>query len=127
MMVVPSTLANVLVGILIGADQVKILAGDFTIGSTANVDTDDAFHTYRIVITGSSIGSPVQVYYDSGLILTGALYALATPAARLSWGEISTVAYGTSEWEYFEHNGSAASCVTPIAPSTWGRIKTLHR
>jgi len=127
MMVQASTVANVLASIAIGPDQVKILSGDFTIGATANVDTDGAFHTYRIVINGTSLGSPVQVYYDSGLILNGALYSLAQPAARVLWGEASTLAFGTSEWLYFEHNGSAASCVTPVAPSSWGRIKTLYR
>jgi hypothetical protein len=127
MMVQASTVANVLTAIAIGPDQVKILSGDFTIGATAAVDTDNAFHTYRIVINGTSLGSAVQVYYDSGLILSGSLYSLAQPAARIVWGESSTLAFGTSEWTYFEHNGSAASCVTAVAPSSWGRIKTLYR
>lgn len=121
-----STVSNVITGIFIGPDVVKINSGDFTIGASANVDTDGAFHTYRIVINGTGLGSPIQVYHDGVHILTGALFGLATPPARITWGEVTGVAFGTSEWTYFEHNGSNTSCVTPVAPSSWGRIKTIY-
>jgi hypothetical protein len=122
-----STVSNVIAAVFIGPDVVKINSGDFTIGASAIVDTDDAFHTYRVVINGTSLGSPIQVYHDGVHILTGALFGLATPGARITWGETSGVAFGASEWLYFEHNGSAANCVTPTVPSSWGRIKTLYR
>lgn len=125
--VTAATVSNVITGVFIGPDVVKINSGDFTIGAQANVDTDDAFHTYRIVINGTSLGSPIQVYHDSVHILTGALFGLASPGGRILWGEVSNVAFGHSEWTYFEHNGSAASCVTPTSSSSWGRIKTLYR
>jgi hypothetical protein len=125
--VVASTVSNVLVGVFIGPDVVKINSGDFTIGASANVDTNDGFHTYRITINGSSVGSAVQVHQDGVHILTGALYGLATPPARISWGEVSTITFGASEWLYFEHNGSNASCVTPARESSWGRVKSIYR
>lgn len=126
MSITASTLSNVITGIHIGPDVVKITSGDFAIGASRNVDTDGAFHTYRVVINGTSVGSPIQVYHDGVHILTGALYSLATPPARISWGEISTIAFGTSEWTFFEHNGSNASCVTPAMPSSWGRVKSIY-
>jgi hypothetical protein len=122
-----STVSNVITGIFIGPDVVKINSGDFTIGASAIVDTDGAFHTYQVVINGTSLGSPIQIYHDGVHILTGALFGLATPPARITWGETSSVAFGASEWLYFEHNGSNASCVTPTVSSSWGRIKTVYR
>ena len=45
-------------------DYIYILNGDNSAGDTAVVDTDDAFHTYRMEALGTSSGSTVNVYQD---------------------------------------------------------------
>jgi len=124
MMVTPFIGGNIGIGMGIAADRVFINSADLTVGSQVTVDTNDAFHTYRLVIVGTN----VQVFYDGTHVLTGTMYGISgSPVARLDWGEASVVAFGVSEWLYFEHNGSNASCVTPTRESTWGRVKSLYR
>lgn len=124
MMVTPFIGGNIGIGMGISQDRVYINSADLIVGSSVVVDTDNAFHTYRLVVTGTA----VQVLYDGNPILSGTMYGISgSPSAKLDWGEVSNLAFGASEWEYFEHNGSNAGCVTPIAPSTWGLVKTIYR
>lgn len=124
MMVTPFIGGNVGIGMGISQDRVFINSADLIVGSSATVDTDDAFHTYRLVVTGTA----VQVFYDGSPILTGTMYGISgSPVAKLDWGEISNLAFGTSEWLYFEHNGSHAGCVTAARGSTWGSLKSIYR
>ena len=77
-------------------------------GPSAVVDTDGAFHTYRIEVTGQSLGSAVNVFYDNGAIpvLTGALFATASTTTFIDWGDLtdSPGTGGISEWQSFQHN-----------------------
>lgn len=124
MMVTPFIGGNIGIGMGIAQDRIFINSGDLVVGSQVTVDTNDAFHTYRLVVSGTN----VQVFYDGTHVLTGTMYGISgSPVAKLDWGEMSTVAFGASEWLYFEHNGSNASCVTPTREGTWGRVKTLYR
>jgi hypothetical protein len=100
-------------------DFIFILNGDNAAGDTAVVDTDDAFHTYRMEALGTSSGSTVNVYQDGVLVLTdNALYSIGASAA-VSWGESSTIATGTTHWKRVSHNmaGTAVSAVPE--PGTW--------
>ncbi|MCP5528141.1 MAG: hypothetical protein H7A47_15220 [Verrucomicrobiales bacterium] len=79
-------------------------------GPSASVPTGDDFHTYRIECLGREAGSTVLVYRDGVLALTGHTYSGASDfgaAPRISWGEVSSYAVGTSEWLSFSHNALA--------------------
>ncbi len=66
---------------------------------TACVDTDDAFHTYRIVIDASGA---YRVLYDGTPILGGVVSVgtIFPDNELVGWGEGTTAAYGVSEWKY---------------------------
>jgi hypothetical protein len=105
----------------IDADAVFLnLPGDVR-GPVASVDTDDAFHTYRIEVNGTAVGSPVSVFYDNGAVpvLTGTLFPSATGEADINWGDLSEAVGGVSEWQHFEHNAGVvpepAGAVTAMA------------
>lgn len=95
--------------LLVKADEISLLATGTTVGDTAAVDTDDAFHTYRIEVNGTS----VEVFYDDVSTLTGSTVGSVGTFQlqdRIVWGEGSGVAHGTSEWEFFNHNASTDHC-----------------
>jgi hypothetical protein len=89
-------------------------AGDVR-GPSVVVDTDDSFHTYRIEVTGTGVGSPFSVFYDNGAlpVLTGALISSAATTPFIEWGDLSESAGGVSEWQLFQHNAAAV----PEAPA----------
>ena len=83
-------------------------------GWTAAVNTDDASHLYRIEAdTPSVTGSPIRVYQDGMLVMTGAIAANSAPANN--WGSVPDIwfgegtdwAYGISRWRSFRHNAAA--------------------
>jgi PEP-CTERM motif len=102
-------------------DSIYILNGDNSAGDTATVDTDGAFHTYRMEALGTQAGATLNVYQDGVLVLSdNALYATGG-AAALSWGEASTLATGTTEWKRVSHNMAAVA--TPIPePGAWAMM-----
>ena len=124
MMVQINTAPFVVVQLGIASGQIFLNSADLVRGPVATVATTDAMHTYRIEVQGTTAGSPVKVYYDGALSLSGASYSnpssLSTPV--ILWGEISNIARGTSEWEFVEHNATA----TPV-PSMplWGAALML--
>jgi hypothetical protein len=110
----------------IALDHAFLLNGDLSVGSSANVDTHTAFHTWQLIVTG---GTNVQVTYDGAPLLSGVRYSNAngTSIVEMSWGEGSSLAYGTSEWEYVQHNAATPTCVTANRSTTWGTLKSLYR
>ncbi|MBD3298419.1 MAG: hypothetical protein GF341_07185, partial [candidate division Zixibacteria bacterium] len=97
----------------IGQDSVY-LGVDGGMQSTAYVDTDDEFHTYRLEI--DSLG-PITVYQDNVLILTGSVYtdiAQFTPYRQINWGDGTSFAWGTSHWAYVKHSAHLAPLVTNL-------------
>ena len=49
---------------------------------------------------------------------------------RLSWGDLSILADGVSEWEFFRHNGHAGTTTSvepDLAHASWSRIKSDWR
>ncbi len=90
--------------LFIKQDEIFLLSEYYIQGPTISVDTDDTFHSYRMVIHASHA---IEVYYDDVLVLQGAL----TPE-NSSWGVTPSIAFGddtyhaycTSEWLYVRHN-----------------------
>ncbi len=95
--------------LFIGDDEVFLFGGSSTRrGQTARVDTNDAMHTYRMVI---SADRTIWVLQDDVLILTGSTFADASAngnTIHVSWGDGTGEASAISEWEFVRH-GSATN------------------
>ena len=107
-------------------DEIFVLSDNNTKGDSAVVDTDGAFHTYRIeVVVGGLNDGDFEVYYDGVLTLTGTSF-LSLPAnglePRVSWGARTSFFHGTSEWEYLEHNAAVVDCLIIPTLSQWGVV-----
>ena len=91
----------------IGPDEIFVNAGSRTNrGAVAQVDTDGAFHDYRIEVHGVATGSVVQVFYDGTLALRGSLFlGDEDEVIQIVWG---TLTGGESLWQSFRHNASPA-------------------
>jgi hypothetical protein len=101
--------------VVIRQNSIFINNGSASPGSSAPVDAAGDFHTYRIEIHN---GSMVYVFVDGVHKLTGSTYYNIYdygPNARLSWGESSGSAYGTSQWEFVRHNASTVDCSLPVS------------
>jgi len=99
-----TTLPSIGSSLYIGKDQIFLLSGLTTIGSSATVDTDDTFHAYRMEISGKTAGSLVKVWQDGQLVLTGQSFSSTDTHGnlpRVIFGELSIRAAGVSEWTYF--------------------------
>ncbi len=85
-------------------DEIFLLVANNVKDVSAFVDTDDAFHTYRIEVDGAG---NISVFYDNALTLSGSSF-VSTPAngptPRVAWGMSSGFAHGTAEWEFVEPN-----------------------
>lgn len=82
-------------------------ANGSTIVQSASVDTDDAFHDYRISLSGTSDGSAFTVYQDNVALFSdvlGTRVASFGTTPNVAFGDMSSVAFGVSEWESFSHN-----------------------
>ncbi|MFO1228001.1 PEP-CTERM sorting domain-containing protein [Roseateles sp.] len=96
-------------------DLIYVRNGDNSRGAQVVVDTDDAFHTYRLEALGQGTHSIVNVYYDGNLVMSDdALYS-ASGVASLSFGEGSTLAGGVTQWRRVAHNMAAVAVpATPV-------------
>jgi hypothetical protein len=85
--------------------------GTDTRGASATVDTTNAFHTYRIEVYGTTVGSTFEVYQDGVFQFTGSLYTSVPDNGdpSVSFGDGSAYASGGAEWLSFQHNAAAAS------------------
>jgi len=113
-----TTEPNVGNSVWIGEDRIAVMTALWTEGATANVDTNDAFHTYRIEVDGISAGNTFRVYYDGAVTLTGTTFSDVTShgsVARVVWGDGTKYEGGVSEWQYVAHNASALTSVWLIA------------
>jgi hypothetical protein len=89
----------------IGTDEIFVNSGARTNrGATVHVDTDDAFHTYRIEVHGVTNGSTFEVFYDGTPTLIGSLYFQdEDQQTEIFWGSYPK---GESLWQSFRHSGS---------------------
>jgi hypothetical protein len=88
----------------IGVDEIFVLIGNNMKGPSAVVDTNGAFHTYRIE---ADLAGNFDVYYDDVLTLSGDSFTSAAtngPTPRVLWGLVSSFSTGTAEFESFAHN-----------------------
>jgi PEP-CTERM motif len=103
-------------------DFIYIRNGDNTVGaSNANVDTDDAFHTYRLEALGTASGSVINVFQDGVLVLTDNALYNAGGDESVFFGESSTLALGVSEWKRVSHNMAAVATPVP-EPGTYALL-----
>ena len=98
-------------------DLIYIRNGDNSVGASAAVDTDGAFHTYRLEALGTTSGAIVNVYQDGNLVLSDNSLYNAGGTASVSWGEGSQLASGTTHWSRVSHNMAGVSVVPE--PSAW--------
>lgn len=89
-------------------------------GPTAVVDTDDAFHDYRIEVQNHQA---IQVYQDNVLILTGTMTVSSANVdyPYIWWGDGTANASAVSQWTSFAHNGSTSACGSVSAVEDPGR------
>ncbi len=77
-------------------------------GEVANVDTDEAAHTYRLQHDGAR---NLTLFYDGDEILSAAAYQSQADHGtldRFGWGEGTLLAYGVSEWYSVHHDALGA-------------------
>lgn len=103
--------------LFISADQVFFNTDNLQAGPSAFVDTDEAFHTYRINV---SAAGELALYYDGGAnpILTGQTFyseAFNGVENRILWGDGTFLAAASSQWASFGHNAIAV----PIPAAVW--------
>jgi hypothetical protein len=83
--------------------QVFILASENVKGTAITFDTTSDFHTYKIV--ANTVANTFDVFIDDELELSGGAFVDPgnTPPV-VGWGEPSTFASGSSQWEFVRHN-----------------------
>lgn len=115
--------------LFIGQDEIFLLDPGKVRGASAVVDTDDAFHTYRIEVDGVLAGSPINVYQDDILVLSGALVPDATSGnvgPRILFGDAFHVE-GVSEWKRLSHNAATVPESKTIMLAVAGMLGVLRR
>ena len=100
---------NVFLSLWMGVDDLRFTGGDNSVlDSNASIDTDDAFHDYRLEIGGTTAGAPVRLFQDESGVLTGSLTATTLPglmgAPSIGFGDGTSFESGASEWMSFSHN-----------------------
>lgn len=92
-------------------DKIFVLAQGDRLGvSTTAFDTNDAFHSYKILVSGKSAGSVISIFQDNSLVLTSSVFSgdpFGGGSPRIVWGDQTFAAQGLSEWKSFVHNASA--------------------
>jgi len=96
--------------LFVGQDEIFLLADATTRGAAASVDTDDAFHTYRIEMDATGA---IQVYYDGVPTLAGQAFPSAAPA-EINFGDVTDdpAVTGSAEWRFVQHNAATCSVST---------------
>ena len=93
-------------GIILWIDIDRVFFGKdrFVNGPVANVDTDEAMHTYRVEHDGDG---NFTLFHDDIEILTGSAFE-STPdhgvVRRFAFGDVTNASYGVSEWGAITHN-----------------------
>jgi hypothetical protein len=101
-------------------DFIFLLDADNHATATATVDTDDAFHVYKLEVLGDTLNSLVNVYQDGILVLSDTSLYNAGGGSSVGFGEGSTLATGTTLWKSVSHNVAAVAVVPE--PETWAML-----
>lgn len=110
------------------ADSIFLLADQNTRGPSAAIDTDDAFHSYRVEVFGTSGGSSVQVFQDEVLRLSGSLFSdvdLVNPSVQ--FGDTTGGAAAISEWKSFSHNAAVPEPTSATLLAAGSALVLLRR
>jgi hypothetical protein len=93
----------------IGPGEIFLLSAENTRGQAATVATADAMHDYQIDV--DTVSGAITVLRDGAPAVTGTMFTTPgdTTTDRVLWGDISSVAYGTSVWASFSHD-ALSSC-----------------
>lgn len=92
--------------LFIGDDEVFFLDGQLSRGpENTTVDTN-AFHNYSLVVDGKTLGSPISLFQDGNLILTGTTYSSGAATETILFGDGTTNAQGETQWRSFIHNAA---------------------
>lgn len=78
------------------------------------------WHTYRIVV----LGPHHQIYVDGALTLDFQHPGTGDGSNVFDFGDLGGASSSHSQWDYIAYDTQA---VVPVAPTTWGRLKTLYR
>lgn len=94
------------IGIVLWIDVDRVFFGveRFVNGPIANVDTDDAMHTYRFEHDGAG---NFTLFHDDIEILSASAFESAPDhgtVRRFIFGDLSSTAHGVSEWGLVTHN-----------------------
>jgi hypothetical protein len=106
--------------LMIGQDEIYLLVSNSVKDTSAFVDTDGAYHDYRIEVTAGVI----SVYHDDIQVLTGSSYSDASTngtSPRVGFGLGSTLSQGVSEWQSFEHNAGP-----PVVTANWNDVFAIQ-
>ncbi len=106
------------VALFIDQDEMFVTTNGDVVGDSAVVDTDDAFHNYRIEI--ESDGS-VTVLYDGVPTLSGATFVSNSnhgPVDRVFWGEGSIHTFGVLQWQFVRHTALFPTTTTTTTTTT---------
>jgi ELWxxDGT repeat protein len=96
--------------LFIGKDLLFLTSSPYDRGpETTAHDTDDGFHTYRIEISNikNNPVNTIKVFYDNGSVpvLEGkTFYWRDQNEIKVWFGDGTSTASGTSEWQYIRHN-----------------------
>jgi hypothetical protein len=95
----------------IGEDRIFLLADNLLVGEVATVDTDGAFHSYRIDYAPPA---GFAVSYDGTQTLSGSAFTHSStfgPSQSVLFGDGSMLASGTSQWEFVRNTEVPAPAV----------------
>jgi len=107
----------------LGIDDVWFGAPGNTRGAGISVDTDNEFHTYRLEVTGLSLGSQIDLFYDGdeNPLLTSMVYfdqSMNGSSERIGFGDITKHDSGVSKWAYLWHNAGNVPINVVPEPTT---------
>jgi hypothetical protein len=105
--------------LFIDQDRIFITATGDVVGDSAMVDTDDAFHDYRLEI---ETDGGVTILYDGVPMLSGATFVSSNnhgPDDRVFWGEGSIHTFGVLDWQFVRH-----TALFPVPTTTTSTTST---
>jgi hypothetical protein len=101
--------------LMIGNDEIFLWSASGVKGPSAYVDTDGAFHTYRIEVIGYH---NIRVFYDNNLALIGVTIPSVSAIPDIRFGKSAGFCWGVSKWLSFKHNASAVTSTSPVVLSS---------
>lgn len=99
----------------LAGDSAWIRDGNNSSSAWATLDTDDAFHTWRLEVDGQDAGAQVRVYQDGIEVLAAPSVFYNGGTRSVFWGDATGLSHGTSEWQAVSTN----LAVVPVPAAAW--------